>query len=405
MLRSLFDKMNIFARLWNALQFHAECCYRFLLFHAHPLLTHIFYFVSLSSLGFLLLKFLQPGLNRSRDIDFFFTSVSAATVSSMYTVEMEVFSNAQLVVLTILMLLGGEVLTSTLGLHFTTKKLKLKSPTSSTQIHLVHSATSIELSDLNHLESGTMAVQSQYPTTSSTAAELRYNAISCLENFLKGYLLFIHVSGTISIMLYVCLVSSARETLRKKDIMVSTFSVFTTVSSFSNCGFIPTNENMMIFKNNSGLLLLIIPQVLLGNTMFPPCLRLCLWAMRRLTKKAEYDYLLKSGKETGFYHLLPYRRSLLLLFTVLGFITVQMIVICSLEWRSEVLTGMNSYQKFIGTLFLSVNSRHAGESVVDLSSLLKPVLVLFVIMMLVLSLSLSPPPSLTLSKIHCGQCK
>ncbi|PON58167.1 hypothetical protein TorRG33x02_291930 [Trema orientale] len=82
--------------------------------------VQLFYFVSLSFFGFLVLAALKPRTDdhqsfKPRNLDIFFTSVSAATLSSMSKVEMEVFSNAQLIILTFLMFLGGEVFISMLS--------------------------------------------------------------------------------------------------------------------------------------------------------------------------------------------------------------------------------------------------------------------------------------------------
>ena len=206
-----------------------------------------------------------------------------------------------------------------------------------------------------------------------------------------GYLFVVHLIGSSLVSLYVNFVPSARKVLKDKGLETQTFSVFTTVSTFTNCGFVPTNENMIVFKKNSGLLLLLIPQILMGNTLYPPCLLAMIWVLKKTTKREEFRYILMNYRDMGYGHLLSGHHALLLAITVFGFILIQFIPFCSMEWNSQVMDGLSLYQKVVGSLFQTVNSRHTGESVVDLSSISSAILVLFVVMMYVsLSYILSP---------------
>lgn len=63
-----------------------------------------------------------------------------------------------------------------------------------------------------------------------------------------GYLSVIHIFGSILVSLYVIFVPRAKQVLKKKSLHSVTFSVFTTVSTSANCGFVPTNKSMMVFK-------------------------------------------------------------------------------------------------------------------------------------------------------------
>lgn len=146
---------------------------------------------------------------------------------------------------------------------------------------------------------------------------------------------------------------------------------------------------MMIFKKNSILLLLIIPQVLAGNMLFPLFLRFMIWVLKKLTKVEEFNYILNHQRVTKYKHLLSPKHSTCLGFTVFGFILIQMALFLSLEWNSEALQGLNPFQNVVGALFQPVNSRHAGESIIDLSTFSPAVLVLCVVMMSELSLSLT----------------
>ncbi|KAK8482719.1 hypothetical protein V6N13_004425 [Hibiscus sabdariffa] len=331
----------------------------------NPFWPRIFYFLSLSLLGFGVLKALKPRTDsfKPRNLDLFFTSVSAITVSSMSTVEMEVFSDSQLVVITILMFLGGEVFTSMAALFLRNLKPKLRRFGGKVGNH--------------SLDGG---IDAGIPITNTKPETLREEdqSIKFLSFVVLGYLVAVNLIGVAVVSLYLAFVSSAGSILKNKGLKLLTFSVFTVVSSFTNCGFVPTNENMVVFRKNPGLLLMIIPQILLGNTLFPPCLRFSIWVLGKLVKKVggNSDYLLKNTGEIGYPHLLPSRRSFCLVATVLGFLVAPVVLFLAMEWNSESLNGMNSFEKIVGVLFQSVNARHAGETIVDISTVSAAILVL-----------------------------
>ncbi|MCL7045555.1 hypothetical protein MKW94_006020 [Papaver nudicaule] len=178
--------------------------------------------------------------------------------------------------------------------------------------------------------------------------------------------------------------------LKTKGLNTRTFSVFLIVSTFANCGYIPTNEGMVVFLKNSGLLLLLIPQVLLGNTLFPAGLRFVLWVLGKFTKREEINHMLKLDRKISIKEQVGYPANEMLfstihcfylIATVFGFVFIQFILFCSMEWDSDGLDGLNSYQKIIGALFQTVNTRHSGESIVDLSTVSPAIMVVFVVMM------------------------
>lgn len=341
------------------------------LLHLNPFAFQIFYFLCLSTLGFGLLKFLKPQTSsrRPRNMDLFFTSVSTSTVSSMSTVEMETFSNKQLVVMTVLMFVGGEVFTSMVGLHFKASKLIRKLNFSQrevdTESRLAHWSGSPE----------SQHVPNFYKPY------IKYESLKFLSLIVLGYLLVIQFLGVASVLIYLSTITSAQNVLKSKRIYTFTFALFTVVSTFASCGYVPTNENMMVFKQNSGLLLILIPQVLLGNTLFPSCLRLLIWISGKKFKKTEAEYILQKAETMGYSHLLPSAHALLLVPTVLGFIAIGLILFCAMEWNSEGLNGLNAYERFVSILFQCVNARHTGENTFDMSTISQAIVVFFIVMM------------------------
>ncbi|KAG5594476.1 hypothetical protein H5410_035708 [Solanum commersonii] len=344
-----------------------------------PFWIELWYFTTLSFLGFLALNnFSKPrtlASFRPQNLDVFFTSVSSATVSSMSTIEMEVFSNVQLVFMTILMFLGGEAFTSSLRLKLIKKENKDES----------FSSKDYELGNVINVEDKLEDVIITNPIEDHSHDHhdeiIKMKSIRLLSNAVFGYILVIILLGSLLVSLYIIIIPSAKQILIKKGLNLHTFSLFTTVSTFANCGFVPTNENMMIFKQNSGLLLILNPHVLLGNTLFAPCLRLVIMFLWKITKRHEFEYILKKSKRVRFSHIFPCYETISIAITVVGLIVFQFVVFCSLEWNSEGTSGLSTYEKIVGSLFEVVNTRHTGQSLFDLSTFTPAILVLFASMM------------------------
>ncbi|XP_051131869.1 sodium transporter HKT1 isoform X2 [Andrographis paniculata] len=351
--------------------------------NVNPFWQELVYFLLLSGAGFMSLKVSRP---RRRpppaNVDLFFTAVSASTVSSMSTVDMEVFSSLQLVFMTFMMFLGGEVFTSMIGLLLVKSKMKRRIPNVFTA-----GADSDRVAAGDGVEIGKVCVHPNLweKNPRDDGDSLKLKSVALLSTVVSVYLLAATLSGSIAIFVYLSSIPSARRILRRKGLNLQVFAVFTAVSTFTNCGYVPTNENMAVFKKNSGLLLILIPQILMGNTMYPICLRASIWVAGKFTrsKKKEYRYMAENGGKLGYDHLLAGRRCVYLGMSGLGFIALQLAVFCAMEWKSAAVGGggLNGYQKLVASLFQVVNSRHTGELVFDLSAISSAVLVLFVFMM------------------------
>lgn len=372
--------------------FHGSLLSRVLSFQFNSFLPQLCYFIILSLFGYLGLKVSKPRtLASPKDFDLFYTSVSASTVSSMTAVEMEAFSNSQLILMTFLMFVGGEVFTSLLELVFarfkSSQNQRTKNRYSTTNSNNTTTTTTLKANQIeldvvvSNPQSQTHSNNSIIDVPSGTVDTLKHNSLRYLSLVVFGYLMVVHFFGYSLVSIYITYVSSARHVLKNKGITIQTFSLFTIVSTFASCGFVPTNENMIVFKKNSGLLLLVLPHVLLGNTLYPPCLRLIIKVLKRVTRREEFSYLLKNSDEMGYGHLLSGLHCVLLVVTVFGLNVIQFVLFCSMEWNSKNMEGLNLYQKLVASLFQVTNARHSGESVFDLSTISSAILVLFIVMM------------------------
>nr|BCF80382.1 high-affinity potassium transporter [Sporobolus virginicus] len=382
---------NLLGFLSMKLSFLSKCVTRsvkhtfwILVFQSNHFIVQLIYFMVTSFVGFLALKNLQSlGKPVLRDLDLMFTSVSTVTVSSMSTVQMEDLSEQQLWVLILLMLLGGEVFTSILGLHFNNAKAN-KEELSWRSSHWISRDVESNVSANNRDHVITECGQSEVAISHDQLQKsnsTRRSSRTVLAHIVSGYFLVTVVCSSVVIIIYFWINSDARRTLESKEIKVCTFSIFTAVSSFANCGFTPLNGNMQDFRKNSILLLLVMPQILAGNTLFSPLLWLSVWALEKISGKQEYIHILQHPDETGYKHLHTKRKSLYIVLIVTGLILLQVLFVCSFEWGSKAFEEMNWFQKLVSSAFQSVNTRQAGEAVFDISTFSSPILLMIAIVM------------------------
>ncbi|CAD6338447.1 unnamed protein product [Miscanthus lutarioriparius] len=374
-----------------------------------PLLLHLSYFLAVDLLGFLALVLLKPSNPgyHPRYVDVFFMSTSAVTVTGLATVEMEDLSSAQLVVLTLLMLLGREMFVSLLGLVLESSR-KRRQQQRDHQDHdgRVMAAAVCDEPDLEQ-------ANNPAPTPSADSSgdgddrKETCRAFRSLALVVSAYMAAILVVGSVLVFAYVATVPTARDVLARKRISAALFSVSTTVSSFTNGGLLPTNESMAVFAANRGLLLLLAAQILAGSTLLPVFLRLAVSATRGLARAlflftgrgGPVEELVpmdmeKSAAAAGFGHLLPRGpRAASLAATVVAVAAARRDAPLLPELELRGVQGLTAGEKLTNAVFMSVNVRQAGENSVDCSLVAPAVLVLFLAMMCI-------PASATLLSVH-----
>jgi Trk-type K+ transport system membrane component len=372
---------------------------RLIAYHLTPLLLHLTYFLAVDLLGFLALVLLKPSNPgyRPRYIDVFFMSTSAVTVTGLATVEMEDLSSAQLVVLTLLMLLGSEMFVSLLGLVLESSRNRRQQQRDH-QDHDSRVMAAAAVRDEPDLEEANGPAAAPSADSSGDGGDRNRKESSrdvrSLALVVSAYMAAILVVGSVLVFAYVATVPTARDVLARKRISAALFSVFATVSSFTNGGLLPTNESMAVFAPNRGLLLLLAAQILAGSTLLPVFLRLVVSATRGLARAlslftgrgGSVEELVpmdmeKSAAAAGFGHLLPSgSRAASLAATVVAVATAAAALLCCLNWNSAVFAGLTTGEKLTNAVFMAVNVRQAGENSVDCSLVAPAVLVLFLAM-------------------------
>ncbi|CAN6162826.1 unnamed protein product [Urochloa humidicola] len=391
------SKLRSFIRLGRYVIDSFVFAYRFVASHVHPFFIQLAYFVTIAMLGSALLMLLKPSNPEFSPpyLDMLYMSTSALTISGLSTVAMEDLSSSQIVVLTLLMFLGGEVFVSFLGLMLRSNQQPKPTDPTGNKVVAVELDTIEPASVATNIGKELELEQAitHVARTLSTSDLLNNRSVRYLGFVVFGYLASTHVLGFLLVFLYITHVPTARAILTKKGINVVLFSASVTVSSFSNGGLIPTNENMAIFSKNAGLLLLLTGQILAGNLLFPLFLRLLVWFLGRVTKLERLKRMIRDPKELQYSYLLPKLPTAFLSLTVVGLLSVALTLFSAIDWNSPLFDGLSSHQKIVNALFTVVNTRHSGENSINCSLISPAILVLITAMMYLPPLTTFAPPN------------
>eukprot|EP01018_Ginkgo_biloba_P003086 Gb_21018 [translate_table: standard] len=214
----------------------------------------------------------------------------------------------------------------------------------------------------------------------------QFNLLECqvfkyLSWVVLGYLVAVQFVGILAAIIYLRRNPDSQNTLRERHIDTTFFSVFTTISSFANCGYVPLNEGMVPFERNTTLLWIFVFQMALGNTMFSPCFRALLWAINTFFHTdGALDYLLKNPQK--FMGELFYFKQTIWIATVeLGFIALQLGCLSGLQWNTKVLGGLTGSQKFATAVYQTVSTRSTGINAVNMVDLSPTIIFIYTVMM------------------------
>ncbi|GLJ12270.1 hypothetical protein SUGI_0187860 [Cryptomeria japonica] len=198
------------------------------------------------------------------------------------------------------------------------------------------------------------------------------------------YFTVVQLVGIISVIIYLKTNPDSQKPLRERGINSTLFSVFTTISSFANCGYVQVNEGLVPFQQSPGLLWLLVIQMGLGNTMFWPSVRLLTWGLSRLrmfttgAHSRALQYILKNPQK-----FLPFgfKQTMWIVVVEWGLNIVQLGCLSALQWNTDVFQGLTWTQKFSTGVFQTFSSRTTGINVVNMVDLSPTIIFIYAFIM------------------------
>ncbi|EFJ36469.1 hypothetical protein SELMODRAFT_79151 [Selaginella moellendorffii] len=345
---------------------------------------HLAYFIAIAIAGTWILWGIgarrHSKISHLKFIDCFYLITSALCITGLASVPIESIPPGGQVVLMLMMILGGQVVTSVVPLFV--KKQRY-----------CDVARQVLAQDDRTRPSGSMKLRSKEDVwmremaSKKHAQHLReifqeHSATVSLTWIVVWYYILVHLTGFFITWRCILGDASAKSSLESKNINIGFFALFLTVSSFANAGFVLVDENMTLFSSSTVLLLALAAIILLGNTMFAPSLRGIIWLLHRVdaTRREDYEFLLEHPRKC-YTHLFPRTTTLWLVLAVTGFNGFECLMFYILDWKSKALEGFGTGDKVVNGIFQSVNTRSAGMNSMNLADLSPSMLFLYCGMM------------------------
>lgn len=294
--------------------------------------SHFAFFVIVSMLGF----FVLMGVEGLTPVNAWFTSVSAVSLTGLEVVGVNQFTGEGQFVVCLLSALGGWVL-STIPIVILRRRYMQKMTSDA------HAEPPVEVRSLSIL-------------------------LWCL-------LFVVFASQTlvfISLWIYAAASNEVKTYLGAVGVSPGWFAFFHTVSAFSNSGISNLPLSLVPLRTHTFILFVLGSSILVGNTLFPICLRLLVWLWMRKAKthqeRAACEYLLDHGREC-YTHLFDSYSTKIVLAANLSLLFYQTLLFCVSEGGNATLTDLSQWHFFTNALFTSVSTRSAGFWTVDIASL------------------------------------
>lgn len=198
-----------------------------------------------------------------------------------------------------------------------------------------------------------------------------YRALDMLARIVPIYYIGFIILFGFFFRIYVAASSYAQDVLRTSNANGPVdpwfFSMFMSLSSFTNLGLNHLDTSMTAFQNAPAPLILAIILILVGNTAFAILLRFIIWLCLILTPKSSimsretFRYLLDHPRRC-YTTLFPATQTWWLLIVLVGITLVELMSFLALNYWLPVLAGISWGSRFLDGLFQSVATRNGNCS-------------------------------------------